>query len=128
MAFHSSHKATPMTLHYLTEPSQAPRSVRLSPLGKLSPREVNGLLQGEELLTNRDELLAPNLRRFLLNCIGFHDKPVLKTEAGIGQNPDSWIPKLFSSLRIQTGPYSQNIHIWGLGVDDCKIKTYSKWE
>lgn len=92
---------------------------------------MNDLLQGEELLANRDEPPASNLRLFLLNCIGLHDKLVFKTEAETGQNPDSGIPKLFSSLWIQTGPYSQNIHIWGLGVtdsDDCKIKTYSKWE
>lgn len=92
--------------------------------GNWVPEEVNGLLQGEELLTNRDGLLAPNLRRFLLNCIGVHDKLVFETEAEIGQNPD----KLFSSLWLQTGPYSQNVQIWGLRVDDCKIKTYSKRE
>lgn len=59
------------------------------------------MLQGEEVLTKRDELLAPNLRRFLLNCTGFHDKLVFTTEAGIGHNPDSWVPRLSSSLRIQ---------------------------
>lgn len=102
MALHSSHKAMHRTLHYLNEPSQAPSSVRLSPLGKLSPldrvEEVNGLLQGEELLANRDEPLAPNLRLFLLNCIGLHDKLVFKIEAETGQNADSLTPKLFSSL------------------------------
>lgn len=51
------------------------------------------MLQGEKLLANRDEPLASNLRLFLLNCIGLHDKLVFKTEAETGQNPDSEIPK-----------------------------------
>lgn len=107
----------------LIGPSQAPSTLLLSPLGKLSPRK------GERLTlcwgTKADGLPPPSLGLFLLNCRGIHNKLFFNIDTEIGQNPDSWIQELFFLILDTIMSLTVAHTYWGLGEgtadsDDCK--------
>lgn len=117
-------------MHYPIEPSQAPSTMLLSPLGKLSPRKNEWLALCQETINWQRWAPDSQFGAVSVELQSFHDKSFFKIKIEIGQNSDSSIHDLFFlALDAILSLAKTHTYLKGEGVQWwLQNKTHTKWE